>query len=587
MKQSKLITAMALSLSLALMSCSDDESKVQKTENSATEISAPTKHQSASAILSYIPADTPVLAFYVKDANNPLPQNLKDKMAKVYSGVAELIKVTLQEKLDQSGDDAEKSEMQMFMDKWLSEEGIQKLGFSLDENEVAVYAIDLFPVMRITLAKTHSMGEVLDELMAKANEAKPNSALKKDVNGTTVYQFGDKELQVMASLNNNTLVASMAPSREVDNLMPKLLGFEKPAQSLTASEQFKQTIATYNYLANSLYWINIRELADYFVNPSQHETAMLDIMKIQDNIMSVDCKTEILQIFDKVPRIVGGSTLIDESNMSSHMIIEMASDLGTKLEKITGRIPSNSGNSAMSYGVSFDIVAAKKLALEFITNIETQPYKCEFMAGFNAKAGSLKAQLNQPLPPFVGNFKGINVVVDELELDLSKKDPKEMIKKLEAKVLIAVDNPETLQGMAEMMVPDLQKLGIKVDGGAVNISSLIPVKGVQLPIDLDYVFLAMGQEIIGLSLGENTDVELTQATSASSTSDLLKFSISAELYKNIFAGLGDMVNGLSADAKKQLSMQKALMGDMLWWKTESATLDFTNRGFEINIDIVY
>jgi len=585
MKHNNLISAMVLTMSMALVSCGDDDSKANQQAN---EVTSHVTSQAHSGIMDYIPADTPVLFVFSKDPQNPIPENLKVKMEKMYSGIGKIIKVAMQENFKKMAKVAPKaSEMTDFMDKWTSEEGIKKLGLSLDENEFALYAVDLFPVLRMTLAKTHAMDEVLDELMNKANESKADTATKKDINGGTVYQFGDKEMQVMISLNGNSIVASLAPSREVEQLMSKLLGFEKPSKNIMQSNQYQDTIEKYNYLRNNIYWINIRQLADFFVNPDQHKTPMLDMLKIQDNILSADCKTEILEIFDKFPRLVGGYTLIDEHAMKSHMIIEMAGDLGSKLSTMTGRIPAPGGDAAISYGFSFDITAAKKLALEFVRNIEMQPYKCEFMTDLNAKAISFKAQLDQPLPPFVGNFKGVNVIVDELDLDMTKKNPNEMIKNLKAKVLFAVDNPEALQGMAEMMMPDLQKLGLKTGGNAVNVSHLIPVKGTQIPINLDHVFLAMGDETLGVSLGEGTDAGLTQSVSAGSTSDLFTVKITAELYKNIFSGLSDFSAKLPEEAQKQLSIQKMLMTDMLWWESEAASIDFTDRGFEVQMDIIY
>lgn len=586
MKQNKLIAAMALTMSLTLISCSDEEKNVPQV-NTATSNTTQVASQTQSAIMSYIPADTPVLVVFSKDPNHPLPQNFKDKMGDLYSGVGDIIKMAIQEKLDKTSDDAKKAEIQSITDKWLSEEGIQKLGLSMDENEFALYAVDLFPVLRMTLAKTHAMNEVLDELMNKANEDTAGTAIKKDVNGNTVYQFGDKEVQIMVALNGNSIVASVAPAREVDNLMPKLLGFEKPSKNILQSNQYQDTISKYNYMGNSLYWFNFRDLADYFVNPAQHPTPMLDMMEIQDNMLSADCKTEVLEMFDKFPRLVGGGTILTDHLMDSHMIIEMPNGLGSKLATMTGRVPKNLGDSAFSYGFSFDIAAAKKLALEFATNIETKPYKCELFAGMNTQATAFKAQLDQPLPPFVGNFKGFNIIIDELDLDMTKKDPNEMIKNLKAKVLIAIDNPEALQGMAEMAMPDLQKLGLKVGGDAVNISSLIPVKGSQMPVNLDHVFMAMGSDTVGISLGEGTDATLAKTVSSGSDSQLFTFKITAEIYKNIFASLGELTANLPAEARKQIGMQQMMMKDMLWWKSEEASLNFTDRGFEVQMDIKY
>jgi hypothetical protein len=587
MKHNKLITMMALTLSLSLTSCSDDDKGSVATQNDVQKTVVSTQ-QSQSEIMSYIPADTPVLMLFANDEKHPLPQNLKDKMEKVYSSVGDIVKMTMEESINKNDNGGEGSAaMTALMDKWLSEEGISKLGLSMDENEFALYAVDLFPVLRMTLAKTHAMGEVLDELMGKANESKPDTASKREVNGSTVYQFGDKEVQVMVSLSGNSVVASLSPSRDVDKLMPKLLGFEKPSKSIQQSNQYQDTLSKYSYIGNSVYWINIRQLADYFVNPAQYDSAMLDILKVEDKMFSADCKTEMLAIFDKFPRLVGGTTVLEEHQLDSHMIIEMAEGLGSKFSALSGRIPSTNVGAAMSYGFSFDIAAAKNLAMEFVTNIETTPYKCELLQDMNAQASMFKEQLAQPLPPFVGNFKGVNVVVDELDLDLSKKDPNEMIKSLKAKVLLAVDNPEALKGMAEMMMPDIQKLGIKVGADAVNVSSLIPVSGSQMPINLDHIFLAMGSETIGLSLGEGTETELTSVVADESTTDLLSFSINADLYKDIFAGIEEFSGTFSEDIKKQMSMQKAMMVDMLWWNNESGSLDFTDRGFEIIVDISY
>ena len=585
MKRNKLITAMALSMSLTLISCSDDAEKTtqqQTTTNAATSVAS--QVQSESAIMSYIPAETPLLMMYVKDENNPIPQKLMDNMGKVYNSIGDMIKMSIADNKNMGNEKS--AEIDAFINKWFSEDGMEKLGIAMDENEIAIYTVDLFPVARLTLAKSHKMGEVLEELMTMANEEEAGSGTKKEVDGIPVYQFGDKEFQVMVSLNGNSVAASFAPTREVDRLMPTLLGFEKPSKNISQSNQYNDTINKYNYLGNNVYWVNLRQIADYFVNPAQYDSAMLDVMKVQDNMFSADCKTEILAMVDKFPRIVGGTTLMNDNNLNSHMIVELTDGLGSKLAKTQGRIPRSNTEKSVTYGFSFDIAAAKEVALEFVTNIETVPYKCEMLASMNQQAMGLKAQLSQPLPPFVSNFKGMNFVIDELDLDMTQTEPSEMIKSLKAKVLLAVDNPEAIQGMASMAMPDLQNLGLKTGGDAVNITDLIPIKGTQIPINLDYVFLAMGSETIGLSLGEGTDPDLKQDVSSESDSHLLSLRITSELYKNLFASLASM-DSLPEEAKSQLQMQQAMMSDMLWWETETFNLDFTDRGLEIGVDIKY
>lgn len=592
MKRNKLISAMVLSMSLSLISCGDKDTDVsQKSEAMTATQSSSSSINTMSGIMEYIPADTPILATYVQDPKHPIPENLKKKAEKMYESIGDVMKMAMQENMkkyaEKSGQNGANKGSE-FIDKWLSEDGLKKIGLSLDEMEFALYAVDYFPVLRMTLADSHSIEELFDELMGQANETDANAVVKKDVNGHTTYLFGDKEVKVMVSVKGNSIVGSFAPAREVEQLMPQLLGFNKPSKNIAQSNHYHDTVNKYNYLSNMLYWINFRELADVFVNPDQYQTPLMDLLEVRDNIFSADCKTEILQIVDKFPRMVGGYTLMQEHAINSHMAIELADGLGSKLSTMTGRIPSSTAtDAAISYGFSFDIEAAKKLALEFVTQIEMAPYKCEYMANLNMQAQTFKSKLEQPLPPFVGNFKGANVIVNEMDLDLTQKDPSEMVKNLKAKVLLAVDNPEALKGMAEMMMPEIQKLGLKTGEKAVNVSNLIPISGSQIPVNLDHVFLAMGGDTLGASLGEGTDVELTKDVSAESLNELFNITISAEIYKTLFSGLSGLSKNLGDEVQQQIDIQKNMMTEMLWWESETASMNFTDRGFEVKMNIVY
>ena len=72
----------------------------------------------------------------------------------------------------------------------------------------------------------------------------------------------------------------------------------------------------------------------------------------------------------------------------------------------------------------------------------------------------MQAKLSQPIPPFVGNFKGFNFSLDELKLNLANADlanpnPKEIIESLKTQIFLAVDETQALLGMAQMMMPQL------------------------------------------------------------------------------------------------------------------------------------
>ncbi len=192
-------------------------------------------------------------------------------------------------------------------------------------------------------------------------------------------------------------------------------------------------------------------------------------MQIEDNMLSPACKTEITAMIAKAPRMVGGSKKLTNDTINGSFVWEMDSALAADFATLAGRIPQGNPDATMAMGMSFDLASAKNLASKYIDQIINQPYACELLVQVNQQATELQAKLSQPLPPFVGNFKGFNFSLDELKLNMeaAKADnpnPKDMIESLKAQVYLAVDETEALLGMAQMMVPQLQGMEIKTDG---------------------------------------------------------------------------------------------------------------------------
>lgn len=586
MKHKNLITtSLALGLIFGLSSCSDDK-EIQKSAKEPSISMFGTK--SESNLLSYIPADTPLLAYYLKNENHPIPQKFIDKMSDIYGDVATLLRETANEAINNEENEEKRNKSKALLDKWLSDENIDRLGFDIQGSEMALYAVDMFPVLRYTLTEDHQFNEVMDEAIQELNNTESSHKIsKRDYQGKTIYQLGNKEIQGFFSLENNILVASLAPPHLLESLLPKLLGDEKPKNSLANSNKHINVIKKYGYHDNSLYWLDIRQAADYFINPSKYNSPMLDLLQVEDNKFSPVCKTEMLAMIDNMPRIVGGTTELSDTQMNSHIVFEMDSELGTSLSNLSGRIPNASADSKISYGFSFDILAAKKVAQDLVANLKANPYECEHFSQLNNNIAMVEQQLQQPIPPFVGNFKGMNVVIDELDLDMTKTNPEEILKSVKGNVLLAVDNPNALKGMAEMMMPELQSLQLKIGGDAANISSLIPIKGSFMPVNLDHVFMAIGDETIGLSLGENTDMSLKQSVSNDSQKKLLNFKISSEFYKKLFEGISEITDSLPAKQKQQFDFQKFMMSDMMWWTSEEVSMDFSSNGLEIFANVSY
>ena len=214
MKHNKILTVLALTMSLTLSSCSDD-SKTQEDTQTIQKAPAPLVSQKTqqSEILSYIPSNTPILVVFNKDPKHPLPQNFINKMDQVYNALGEMIQTVYLDAMKKAASPEIAKETDEFAQKWLNKDGFNKLGINMNDFELALYTIDLFPVLRLNLAKNNAMNELIDELMTKANTSKPDTASKKDVQGRTIYQFGDKEAKVLVSLKGTGAGQAVARSR--------------------------------------------------------------------------------------------------------------------------------------------------------------------------------------------------------------------------------------------------------------------------------------------------------------------------------------------------------------------------------------
>jgi len=135
--------------------------------------------------------------------------------------------------------------------------------------------------------------------------------------------------------------------------------------------------------------------------------------------------------------------------------------------------------------------------LEKATAIVTQPYECEHLADLNLNASNAQQKLTQAMPPFLNNFRGIRVSLNEFSPGLHSAPE-------EATGLMAlhVEQPQMLVGMAQMFIPDLSELAITPGDPPVLLpQSMMPAPGIS-------AYAAMSSTAIGIALGEGEEETL-------------------------------------------------------------------------------
>ena len=576
-------------MATALVACSDDTAENKTTAVTQVQATAP-----QADILNYIPSKSPLLILSGLN-NKQYPKRYIETMDTYMGHMSDYLKTMIdagietamkKEGADQS---AIEQKIKPFIDKWFSDGDMSKLGFKMMESQLAMYTVDLFPVLRIKLTADNQLEALLTDVQTEFEIPFMTS----QVNGMKVRELPDKKATVFIGLDKDYLVVSLAPTPIKDKMLNVLMGLDKPQTSLAQdSSVIKNVKRKYGFQLDDMMVLDMAAAADYFINPSQHQSEMLNFMQIEDNMLSGECKTEFAGLVNNMPRMIAGSTGITDSSFNTQFILETDSEIGSDLSSIAGRVPAGNTQSAFAFGMSFDLLAAKEVATKYVQRLVEKPYQCEHLLQLNQNAAQMQAQLNQPIPPFVGNFKGFNFSIDDLKLNPSAVDsgqPDKIVEGFKAQVMLAVDEAQGMLGMAQMMVPQLAEVKLNTDGSLVHLGDKLPVSGKNIPFDAEFLYGALTENTVGLSIGHEDGGGLSELVKSEGDNKLMTFSATGDGYKRIMEQVFAMAEmpGMPEDIKKELMMQKDLTLNMIYWKDAKGSMNFTDKGLVIESNMTY
>jgi hypothetical protein len=177
--------------------------------------------------------------------------------------------------------------------------------------------------------------------------------------------------------------------------------------------------------------------------------------------------------------------------------------------------------------------------------------------------------------------------VNEQAANLNK--PMEMIESFKMQMALSVDEAQSLVGMAQMMLPQLQGMVFPTDGSLIPLKEQLPPNLMNLPVDISTAYAAINNQTIGLSLGYPEGGNLSDLVSQEGQNLLFSATADAEGYKKMIEEifkLADMPQ-LSDEMKRQLESQKQMTLSMLYWKQQKVTMNFTDQGFTTKMDVTY
>jgi hypothetical protein len=462
-----------------------------------------------NALLDYVPADTPYLVANLE----PLPEDVIDayllrlqpvidEMQKQLSAARADLEAQQADGAAPAADDpAARLALALLreLDGKLSRAGLSGLGLDIVSNKVA-YGMGAFPVLRMGLSDPEALRATIQRVLAEAGIPAPEQTLQ-GVNYWRVAasDAGDPPVGLYLSILSDQLAVGILPPALEAEMLPAFLGLDMPAGS-DARTRLAELNRTHGYMPYGSAILDLHRLADQFLQAdSVTARVMAAAGEYDPATLDAECVNEIHEIIDNAPLMTAGTTEFSTTAIAYQYRVESPATLAGQLMQLVWALPAAEGRSDRMLELSFGmrLGAVRDFLREKAMAITADPYLCEQLQQLNTSAEQALAQLDQPMPPFVNNFRGLRVSLNTIAFDQDS-----MPSEARGHLALHVEQPEMFVGMAQMFLPDLSELALTPGSDPVRLpASLVPVP------DL-VAFAAMSKDAIGLSVGAGEEASL-------------------------------------------------------------------------------
>ena len=500
--------AFVAAFGLAIAGCNKKEEAPagEKAEGATAEGAEAPKAADMPAFVDYIPADTPYVIAGLKptpaalatkffDALDPMLAQLQGELKKELANLGEA--ATEQDKLGKA--------ILEELDGKLNAKGLESLGISTTPT-YAFYGIGLMPVVRVELKDPKALEAAIGRVEAKAGVKAP----KLKTGDLEYYGHAEDGLRMVVAIKGKELIFAMTPDAMAETTVPMILGAKKPEKSIKDSGALTDLAKANGYLGYGLGYVDNMNITETLLGEGKGINAQVlaEMQKAGAGIGTVDdtCKAEIKGLAGIAPRIVFGSKEVTDKLWVTHFLVEMRDDIAKDLSGLAAPVPGLGADTAslLSFGFGLDVGKTLDFAKKKVAAIKGAPYKCALLTDLNQGATEMEAGLQQPLPPFVTQIKGLFVNVKAA--DTSTMPPKD----IKAIAVLAADKPADLFAMAKGMVPPLASINLTADGKPLA----LPAAELGIPPFVQAPHAAMTEAGIAISVGAGEEKNLGAALSA-------------------------------------------------------------------------
>lgn len=454
----------------------------------------------AKNLLAHVPSETPYMVANLQpipedvlDANFERLQPVLKEMQTQLSGLKSQVSMADSTMTGDEVSDRILLALLEELDGNLNRSGLQSLGWDLQSTSV-VYGNGVFPVARIGLADA----AVLRATILRVIENAGIDASDLEYQGVSYWRIEAADnpevpFAFYVSILPDHLALAAHPMTEEASFLPAFLGLELPAEN-GAAERLSQINAEHGYTPYGSGYLDLHRLADEITDPESITAKVL----VSSGEMNMDrfsevCAAETHRIVDNMPIVTGGVTEMAVKAMQYRVVASMPGTLANRMTGLVASIPAartlSDHLAELSFGIK--VGAVRDFIREKAQAVVDAPFQCDHYADLNKQAEDVLVKMDQPMPPFVNNFRGVRASLKELVFEPGQDLPKD----IRGHLAVHVDEPQMFVGMAQMFLPDLSEMQLAPGDEPSRVPEfLISYQGVE-------AWAAMSDEAIGLSVG--------------------------------------------------------------------------------------
>jgi hypothetical protein len=535
-------------------------------------LSSCSKPPAGDSPLAYAPADTPYVYGNLEAVPAATVEQLSRPMQDYWPTLFDLYQSMLKDANPAIDDTSRKIATALLEeikthDTW---DKLRQIGLKPDAR-VAIYGVGLVPVLRMELGDAAAF-------KAEVARVEQNAGAKLPVAKTgdqEYWQPGNDTLAAAIAIQGSHLVITLFPPKASDALKQTLLGVKRPAQSVVEAGTLQALAKQYSYSPYGEGFVDFVRLVEIVSKPlAGSDAEFAQTLGLPAIVSDAACRTEYLEIAHKFPRVVFGAEEMSPQRMRIATQLEIDTRIAQQFASAIGAAPGTGAESqgAIDFSIALPVLRLKDFWIAQADAVAAKPYACATLHPLNDAFAASKAKVDVTVPPPLSDLTGLRASVSKFE---PAHGSSSKIPDVAGKLLLATSNPMAALGMAQLALPELQKVKISADGKPVALPTEL------LPPGAPPLTVAMSDKAIAFATGADDIASLGSwlTAPAATTPVFMRMHFSGVVYGWMARSFEAMKQAMPADKQSQFQLQTQMFGMYeKWLRSSDFTLTATPTG---------